>query len=325
MSTFLGKIAGNVQVDIVIVSWNRPDETIAAIASALAQMGVRRRVCVLDQGSDPPNIARVKAFCADKPDVTLRCLEHNVGIAEGRNRVIAMGTAPIIVGLDSDAVFDDPGCAARAAGRMAADERLGIIAFRILDSDTRREAHWDYPPNHREAETFETTRFLGGGHAMRRAAYEAAGGFDGSLFFIGEERDIAWRIINAGYRIRWFRDIAVLHEVDARAKVTWGSRRYYFTVRNTMYVNYKFGTPAWRQARAALAFVVRGVANGVVRQAVAGVTDSLAMMRRFKRTVADKAVYRLSPETRAYIAATDMRGESLLDRVRRQFSSLPRD
>jgi GT2 family glycosyltransferase len=318
-------MAGDVQVDIVIVSWNRPDETIAAVASALAQTGVRRRVHVLDQGSDPPNIARVKAFCADKPDVTLQCLERNIGIAEGRNRVIAMGTAPIIIGLDSDAVFDDPGCAARAAARMAGDERLGIIAFRILDSDTRRESHWDYPAKYREAETFETTRFLGGGHAMRRAAYEAVGGFDGALFFIGEERDIAWRIINAGYRIRWFRDIAVLHEVDARAKVTWGSKRYYFTVRNTMYVNYKFGMSAWRQARAAIAFVVRGVANGVIRQAVAGVMDSIGMMRRFRRNATAKDVYQLSPETRGYIAATDMHGESLLNRVRRQFSSLPRD
>ena len=318
-------MADDVQVDITIVSWNRPDETIAAIASALAQTGVRRRVFVLDQGSEAANVARVKAFCADKPDVALQCLERNIGIAEGRNRVLAMGTAPIIVAIDSDAVFDDAGCVARAAERMAADPQLGVIAFRILDTGTRHESHWDYPPQYREAETFESTRFLGGGHAMRRAAYEKAGGYDGNLFFIGEERDIAWRIINAGYRIRCFRDLAVLHEVDARGKVTWGSKRYYFTVRNTIFINYKFGLPAWRQLRAAAAFVVRGVANRVVRQAVAGVWDSLGMMWRFRRSTADKAIYRLSSEVRAYIAATDTRGESLLKRVRRQFSSLPRD
>ena len=41
----------------------------------------------------------------------------------------------------------------------------------------------------------------------------------------------------------------------------------------------------------------------VVRQAVAGVWDSLGMMRRFRRSAVDKAIYRLSPEVRAYIAA----------------------
>lgn len=318
-------MADDLAVDIAIVSWNRPDETIAAIASALGQTGIPRRVLVLDQGSEPQNIAKVEAFCAARPDVSLQRLDRNVGIAEGRNRVIAMGAAPIIVGMDSDAVFDDAGCVARAAARMAADPALGVIAFRILDNDTRHESHWDYPPIHRDADTFEATRFLGGGHAMRRAAYEAAGGYDPALFFIGEERDIAWRVINAGYRIRWFRDIAVLHETVARQKVTWGSKRYYFTVRNTMYINYKYGMPLWRLVRAAAAFAVRGVANGVGPQAARGIADSIGMMRRFARDRADKSIYRLSPAVRDYIAATDRRNESLLKRVRRQFTPLPRD
>ncbi len=319
-------MADDVQVDIIIVCWNRPDETIDAIASALAQTGVRRRILVLDQGSEPDNVARVKAFCAGKPDITLKCLDRNVGIAEGRNLAIAMGTAPIIVGIDSDAVLADETCVARAVAKMEADATLGIIAFRILDNDTRREAHWDYPQVHREAETFEATRFLGGGHAMRRAAFDASGGYDAALFFIGEERDIAWRVINAGYRIRWFRDLEVLHHPVATQKVTWSGRRFYFTVRNTMYINYKFGMPAWRLLRGAAAFLVRGTANGLATHAVKGVWDSLGMMWRFSRSATDKSLYRLSSEAERYIDATDVkRDESLLTRVRRQFSSLPRD
>ena len=78
-------------------------------------------------------------------------------------------------------------------------------------------------------------------------------------------------------------------------------------------------------ARAAAAFVVRGFANRIGRQAIAGVWDSFGMMRRFSRSASDKSIYRLRPEVRSYISATDMKNESLFTRVRRQFMPLPRD
>lgn len=315
-----------VDVDVTMLAWNRPDETIEAIASALAQTCIRRRVFVVDQGSDPENLARLKAFCADKPDVTLKCLERNVGVAEGRNIAIAMGSAPIIVGMDNDAVFPDSTTIARAAQRLADDPKLGVIAFRILDFDTRAEDHWDYPPAYRDdtVMTFEATRFLGGGQAIRRQAFDAAGGYDGALFFIGEERDIAWRIINAGYRIRWFRDIAILHHEHASQKVTWTRRRYYFTVRNTLYINFKFGMPPLQLLRATLAFLVRGMRNGLFAAAMEGIFASVGMMRRFARISGNKAAYRLSDDVRRYISETDQEAKrSFGDRIRGLFTRLP--
>jgi GT2 family glycosyltransferase len=40
-------------VDVIILSWNRPDDVLDAIASALGQTGVSRRVLIVDQGSEP--------------------------------------------------------------------------------------------------------------------------------------------------------------------------------------------------------------------------------------------------------------------------------
>ena len=313
-------------VDIAILSWNRPDETIEAVASALSQTGVARKVLIVDQGSEASNLARLRAYCDNKPDVVLKCLPANVGVAEGRNVAIALGSAPFIIGLDNDAVFTDDGVAARAVQRMRAEPRLGIIAFRILDFDTREETHWDYPESYRNApvDSFETTRFLGGGQAIRRDAFEAVGGYDAALFFIGEERDISWRILNAGYRIKWFRDLGILHHEDASQKVTWTHRRYYFTVRNTLYINYKFGMAWWRLARATAAFWVRGVSNGLLGAAVQGTLASVGMIWRFVRLSPNKAPYRLSADVRRYIRETDQEGRrTLVQRLRRMFARLP--
>ena len=52
-------MADPVDVDVIILSWNRTAETIEAIESALAQENVMQRVLVVDQGSAPENLAQL--------------------------------------------------------------------------------------------------------------------------------------------------------------------------------------------------------------------------------------------------------------------------
>ena len=117
------KAAARIDVDVVILSWNRPDDTLAAIASAAAQEGVRQRLLIVDQGSAPENLRRLEDYLAGIPDARLRKLGRNAGVAGGRNLAAAMGDAPYIVALDSDAVFKD---------RQALEERLLIRIQQVV-------------------------------------------------------------------------------------------------------------------------------------------------------------------------------------------------
>lgn len=314
-------------VDIIILDWNRPDDTIKAIESALVQVDVSAHIWVIDQASEAQNRERVVAFCADKQNVSVRLLDRNVGPPEGRNIAIALGRASVIVGLDNDAVFADQHCVARAVKLLDADPRLGLLAFRVLDPDTRQDQIWDYPESLRErdVESFEVTRFLAGGFAMRRTAFDQAGRFDGELFFCGEERDLAWRIINTGHRICWRRDLAVVHKALAPQKITWQRRRFYFTVRNTLYTNYKYGAGSIAFCRTAVAFLIRGAYNRLAWSAAKGILYAFPMIWRYRRgTPAMKARYALSDEVRQYILKADQKGdESFWAKLRRQFTPLP--
>jgi GT2 family glycosyltransferase len=315
------------RVDIIILEWNRPDDTIAAIGSALAQTGVERKVWVVDQASSRENRAKLRAFCQDEPDVFVLWLERNVGVAAGRNLATWLGDAPIVVALDNDAVFCDAECVSRAVTRLQTEPLLGALAFRVLDRDTGQEQYWDYPELYRgtQLDSFEVTRYLGGGHALRRAVFERVGGYDESLFFAGEERDLSWRMIRAGYRLRWCRDLAILHRPTAAAKLTWSDRRYYYSVRNTLYVNHKFGAGCLGFLRGAASFFIRGVRNRLGWTALLGVAAACAMSLRFAWTTRDKRTYRLTPELRRYIRETDaQQHESALAKLRRQFSALPK-
>ena len=86
-----GAPVASYDADVVILSLDRPEETAAAIRSALTQTGVSRHVFVVDQGSRPENLACLAGTVASRGDVTLVALDANFGVAGGRNRGTALG------------------------------------------------------------------------------------------------------------------------------------------------------------------------------------------------------------------------------------------
>ena len=318
----------SVKVDVIILSWDRTAETIAAIDSAAGQEGVEKRVWIVDQGSKPENLAALRRAIAGRPEIHLRELGKNVGVAAGRNIASGLGNAPYIVALDNDAVFKDRRTLADVVRKLDGDPRLGAAAFRILNFFTGRDDAmcWDYPgvPRAMADREFMATRFIGAGHALRRIAFDGAGGYDADLFFAGEERDLSYRILNLGYAVRYCPEFAVLHKVDPTARVNWRSGRFYYTVRNVLYSDFKFGSPLWKLGRSAAALTLKGLRNGCAGQALRGAFDAALMSWRFARDKRRPAIYRLNSEVRAYIDSCEHRGETpFFNRLRRQFTRLP--
>lgn len=316
------------QVDVIILSWNRVADTIAAIDSALSQKGVSVQVWVVDQGSTVENLQKLKNAIVEKPHVVLKELGHNVGVARGRNIATRLGMAPYVVALDNDAVFPDSDVLVDVVQTFEHDLALGVLAFRIINFFTGKddEMCWDYPrvPSSQADQELMVTRFIGAGHAMRREAFITAGEYDESLFFGGEERDLSYRILNLGYRIKYRPDLVVLHKVDPEARVRWTEGRYYYIVRNGLYTDYKFGTPLWKLARSAAAILVKGAYNGMAMQAVRAIFDAAVMGMRFSRSGSRTPVYRLRGDTRRYIDICEhSTPESVWHRVQRQFQKLP--
>lgn len=315
-------------VDIILLSLNRAQETVAAIESALEQTGVAKKVWVLDQNSDAHNLAIIEAFCASK-DVHLEKLDQNLGVAGGRNYLSCLGRAPYIVSLDNDAVFADKGVVQRAVDYLQERQNLAAISFQILNYTTGEidELSWVHPKGvrHRWNEEFDTVKFVGAGHALVRKHFEAVGGYDDRLFFCWEELDLAYRLINLGFEIRYVPSLKVLHKVSPELRVRWQGSRFYYHVRNRLYLHAKYGTPALETASFALAYIMKGAYNGVLGQAIRGIWDSVEMTTRFRRETPNWRRYHPNAIARGYIAENDikLRG-SLVSRVRKElFARLP--
>jgi GT2 family glycosyltransferase len=273
--------------DIIILTMGRLSATLAAIDSAMHQQGVTAHISVLDQGS-PPEMQRacIRRFegCAQ---VGYYVAPKNLGVAGGRNFLTDIGHGKIIVAIDNDAVFADAFVALDALRRFTEAPMLGAIAFCILDEtgETLDEHSWGYPaalPTQASGR-FLTTTFIGAGHAILRAAWEHAGGYDEKLFFTWEEYDFALRAIAAGWQIEYCGDLSVLHRLEQESRVRWQGGRTQLYVRNRLHIARKWGAGWVALAPRVAGYLVKGALNGSFKDAARGIAAAARMNESARR------------------------------------------
>jgi GT2 family glycosyltransferase len=299
-----GPPAGDYDADVVILSLDRAAETVAAIHSALAQTGVSRHVFVVDQGSRPEIMTLLADAVAGRQDATLLALDHNHGVAGGRNQGSALGHGRVIFGLDNDAEFADCITLAHAIAALDADPMLAAVGCRILlhangDDDL---SSWGYPISLLPCagETFDTVTFVGAGHAIRRAAWHACGGYDDALHFCWEEFDFCLRAIEQRWRVQYRGDTVIRHKVSAERRFAWSGDRWFYFVRNRLYIGRKWGVSWVSLALRFVGYLFKGARNGVLWQTVRALPAAIRMS-------SGTTMRRHSPAAQAYLRANDTR------------------
>jgi GT2 family glycosyltransferase len=308
--------------DVVILAFDRAEETEAAIRSALGQTGVSRHVIVVDQGSRPEALARLAEAVRDRDDATLVALDRNLGVPGGRNLGTGLGHGRIIAGLDNDAVFGSPDTLARMVAAVDADPDLGALGCRIVvdATDTDDLSSWGYPTAllAHSRETFESATFVGAGHAIRRETWDDTGGYDAKLFFCWEEYDFCLRAISHFWRVRYRGDIVIRHKVSPERRVAWSGDRWFHYVSNRLYIGRKNGQSWPELIPRMLGYCLKAARNGCLRDTPRAFWAAIKMAHSVKHI-------RLPPVARDYLYRTDTvwRGGALT-RIRRDvFAALP--
>ena len=143
---------------------------------------------------------------------------ENVGIPAGRNLGVPAVQGELLFFLDDDAALAAPDALARVARRFADDPGLGLLQLRVEPRGGGARAR-DWVPRLRvgdRARSSDITAVWEGAVAMRRSVFEAVGGWPADFRFVHEGIDLAWRVMDAGWRVAYAGEIVALHPVADR-------------------------------------------------------------------------------------------------------------
>jgi GT2 family glycosyltransferase len=160
---------------------------------------------------------------------------ENVGIPEGRNVGAAEVDGDVLFFLDDDAELVGTDFLAAVVAAFDADPALGVVQPRAVDPDGLPTAR-RHVPRLRAADpsrSGDVAWFWEGASLIRRTALEAAGGWPGRFFYGHEGIEVAWRVIDAGYRVHYAADLRVL---NPEAEPFRGPQHQYLNARNRVWV-----------------------------------------------------------------------------------------
>jgi GT2 family glycosyltransferase len=183
---------------VVLTQGRRPESLQAALASLRSQEGVELDVVVVGNGWDPGELGIHKLI--------------DEGIPAGRNFGAAAAKGELLFFLDDDAGLLGEDVLARLAARFE-DGSVGMVQPRVeVAGEGRPEREW--VPRLRAGDrtrSSEAVHVWEGAVMVRRAAFDAAGGWPGEFRFVHEGVELGWRVLDAGYRILYDADVAALH------------------------------------------------------------------------------------------------------------------
>ncbi|NLC55721.1 MAG: glycosyltransferase family 2 protein [Armatimonadetes bacterium] len=217
----------SVPVSYVIITHNRAADLTEALQSILRQQYAPLEIVVLDNASTDET-PRLFAGPFNLPNIRYLRSETNLGVSGGRNLALEHATGELLVTIDDDSILRDPDATTKMVRRLQSEPDLGVLTFRVVDywSGELEAGAFPWKDKKRDAtREFETTWFIGTGHIIPRAVYERVGLYQEYFPYGCEEIDLALRILDAGYRIRYFPQVTVHHK-KVTTRHTWRTTRF---------------------------------------------------------------------------------------------------
>lgn len=193
---------------VVLTTGSRPDVLALALSSLMAQRDVELDVVVVFNGAQPLELpAGMRGLGLPKDE----------GIPAGRNAGAERVGGELLFFLDDDASLAGDDALARVGALFAADPALGAVQLGVAPRGGGAYSR-DWVPRLRVGDRTrpsDVAVLWEGALAVRRAVFDQIGGWQAEFRFVHEGVDLAWRILDAGFRVHYAGDIGALHPPPA--------------------------------------------------------------------------------------------------------------
>jgi len=203
---------------VVLTMGNRPDSLAAALRSVLEQRDVDVDVAVVGNSWEPKGLPE---------GVHAVGLPENIGIPAGRNAGVPHVRGGVLLFLDDDAALGDPLFLRHALDLLDERADIGAIQPRPVDPVTG-ETPRSFVPRLVVGDPERDSDLVAlweGTVVIRREVFDAVGGWPEIFFYQHEGIELAWRVIDAGYRVRYVGSLTTLHDAKAPGRAP----TYYWT------------------------------------------------------------------------------------------------
>lgn len=229
-------------LSVIIICYNRKNELKECIQSVLKQTLKPYEIIIVDNNSVDGTDKLLKNGEISDSSIKYFKLVKNLGVAGGRNYGIKQATGDILVFLDDDALLESEKALERTVNRFEKDPDIGILAFKIINYYTKTIQRNEFPHLDRSLDQdkeFETSYFIGAGHAIRKEVFDKCGLYPEDYFYGMEELDLSFRAIDKGFKIIYFPDVVVLHKKSLMGRIS-DRKKCIYNYRNRLSISYKY-------------------------------------------------------------------------------------
>ena len=221
-----------IDVSVIVVTYNSADCIKTCLQSALAQQGVSIEVIAIDNVSADKTIEIVRGIAGN---VELLVNRENVGFGRACNQGVSLSSGKYIMFLNPDAAFEKNNILAKLCREMERNSRVGLAGTTVTEADGSIDCppSYSYPKQDRTRRDFSALPgriawVFGASMFVRREAFEKVGGFDPEFFLTSEETDLCLRLRELGYEIGFVPEVAVRHigAVSERGKDPYDTWRF---------------------------------------------------------------------------------------------------
>ena len=210
-------------VSVIIPNFNRRSDIEFTLNELKKDSYPALEIIVVDNGSTDGSVQLIEEKF---PSVLMVGLPYNIA-TEARNYGIMKASGEYILMLDSDS-HPLPGSIKKMVEHFEDNPLLGAAAFRVvLPNDSNKDD---------SGGRFNV--FIGCGCGFRRNILQKIGCYPQGFGFYVEEYDVSYRIMAAGYKVRYFEDLVVLHRQSQFGRDD--KHIIYYLIRNNIYLYFQY-------------------------------------------------------------------------------------
>lgn len=201
-------------VSIVILTMNRSSHMQNVLKNISLQSYLPSEIIIVDNNSESKEQQNNENF-AKQYNADYFLMDKNLGVSGGRNYGLKRANGDIIIEIDDDAEFESKVAIEKVVKYFKKDKSIGILAFSIFKNknfDVRSE---EFPFFQKKKNIINELTpcgwFIGAGHAFRKEIFNKVNYYNDFYPYGQEEIDFSIRVIDAGYKLFFARDIRIFH------------------------------------------------------------------------------------------------------------------